>query len=130
MLDTKKYFEEIGALPRGLRAIARAYAIGFALSLVLTFAAYYLTVYAGFPSAALVAALLAFACAQFAVQVICFLHLGGSSASRDKTAVLGVTTVIVVILVGGSLWIMTHLNERMMADPAAMQQYMDAQAGI
>ena len=130
MLDTKKYFEEIGAWPHSHRAVLRAYVIGFVLSLALTFAAYYLAHSAGASGAALIAALLVFACAQFTVQIICFLHLGSGRASRDKNAILACTALIVFILVGGSLWIMTHLNERMATDPAAMQEYMNDQSGI
>src|SRR5665213_3266965 len=101
MLDTKRYFEEIGAWPHGFRAVARAYAIGFVLSLLLTFAAYYLTmltVHSAMQSDAFIIAVLVLACAQFVVQVICFLHLGGGSASRDKVIVLSCTAFIVLIL--------------------------------
>jgi hypothetical protein len=38
--------------------------------------------------------------------------------------------LIMFILVGGSLWIMTNLSNRMMPGSATMQQYMDSQQGI
>lgn len=129
-MDTKNYFQEIGAWPRHSHSLLRAYALGFVVSLVLTATAYFVTVHAESSSTALYVALLVLACAQFVVQVMCFLHLGGERSSRDRLIVLCAASLIVLILVAGSLWIMTHLNERMMADPAAMQQYMDDQGGF
>lgn len=129
-MTNNRYFEEIGAMPRGFGPLARAYAIGFVLSLALTLAAYSLAVHHALPGGGLVAALIVLACTQFIVQVVCFLHLGRETASRERLVVLGCVMVIVLILVGGSLWIMTHLNERMMADPTQMEQYMSDQEGI
>jgi cytochrome o ubiquinol oxidase operon protein cyoD len=129
-MNTKNYFQEISAWPSHAHSILRAYVLGFLVSLLLTGVAYFITVQSAAPGISLYIALLVLACAQFAVQVICFLHLGSGHSSRERLIVLVCASVIVLILVSGSLWIMTHLNERMMMDPAAMQQYMDSQQGI
>jgi len=126
----KHYFEEIGAWPRDFGKLARAYVIGFVLSLFITLAAYGIAVYHVLPWTPLVVVLLSLAGVQFIVQIMCFLHLDRASASRERLIVLGAIIVIVLILVVGSLWVMTHLNERMMTDPAQMQQYMQDQQGI
>jgi cytochrome o ubiquinol oxidase operon protein cyoD len=129
-MNTKDYFQEIGAWPKHSHSLLRMYAIGFILSLALTLGAYFLAMDATVPGVPFFITLLTLACTQFIVQILCFLHLGGERSSRDRLIVLGAACLIVFILVAGSLWIMTHLNARMMADPAAMQQYMDDQAGI
>ena len=128
-MSMKTYFEDIGAWPRS-HGMAGAYISGFVLSLALTLAAYLTAVQHALPQQAALIALMVLACMQFVVQVICFLHLGTEKASREKLVILACAGLIVVIIVVGSLWIMTHLNERMMADPAQMEQYMSEQGGI
>jgi cytochrome o ubiquinol oxidase operon protein cyoD len=129
-MNTKNYFQEIDAWPQHTHSLLRAYVVGFLLSLALTIVAYLITVHSANTSTALYIGLLVLACSQFVVQVICFLHLGSGRHSRDRLIVLGCASLIVFILVVGSLWIMTHLNERMMADPSAMQDYMNSQDGF
>jgi cytochrome o ubiquinol oxidase subunit IV len=55
-------------------------------------------------------ALAALAITQLFVQLVFFLHLDRESKPRWNLAVLAFAVVVVVILVGGSLWIMTNLN--------------------
>jgi len=129
-MSTNQYFEQIGAWPRESRSAARSYVIGFVFSLILTFAAYLLAVHSAWPQKAVLIALIVLACAQFLTQAICFLHLGREDSSRDRTLVLCFASLIVLILVSGSLWIMFSLNERMSLSPAQMEQYMSDQEGI
>ncbi len=134
-MKTQDYFDEIGAWPRhSARRMVIGYTIGFVLSLALTFVAYLVATHVAVsPVIAVnstVGILLLLALSQFIVQAIFFLHLGTGRSSRVRLAALGFAITIILILVIGSLWIMTHLNERMMADPAQMQQYMDNQQGI
>ena len=110
----KNYFEEIGLWPHGSQGIARTYVWGFILSLALTLVAYALVVQHGVALPILVAVIVVAALAQFAVQIICFFHLGQGSASRERLVILGFAVLIVTILVSGSLWIMFSLNNRMM----------------
>lgn len=128
-MNAKNYFEEIGAWPRS-HSIARAYVVGFVLSLVLTVGAYALIVANAFPLQVLIAALVVAAILQFFVQVYCFLHIGGDRNSRERLFALGFASLIIVILVSGSLWIMFSLNSRMMPDDAQMEQYMSNQGGF
>jgi len=127
-MNTKTYFEDIGAWPQdtGLRN----YAWGFLISLALTFAAYGVSTYTLTPAWLLALFLAVFAIAQFAIQLSCFLHLGEGTASRERIAVLACFLVVVFILVAGSIWIMLSLNARMMPDTMQMEQYMQSQQGI
>jgi len=128
-MNTKNYFEEIGAWPRR-GGILRAYTIGFILSILLTLTAYGIVVNHILPTSFLIAAILALACVQAFVQIVYFLHLGHGKASKERLFALGAFTFIVLILVVGSIWVMSHLNERMMMSPADMEQYMQRQPGI
>ena len=106
------------------------YFLGYVLSLAFTLAAFALVMFHALSPWAVVAEILILALLQCAVQLACFLHLGEGQDARERAFVLGAAALVVLILVSGSLWIMTHLNARMMQDPNAMQQYMDDQSGL
>ena len=58
-----------------------------------------------------------FACAiiQFLVQVICFLRLNAATEQSKANLMSFIFTVVILaVIVGGSLWIMYHLNYNMM----------------
>lgn len=94
----------------------KTYVIGFILSLALTLCAYLMvanhTLKSGLLGAVVVLAIL-----QLFIQLIFFLHLGQESKPRWNLTVFGFMLIVLLILVGGSLWIMTHLNYH------AAQQY-------
>jgi cytochrome o ubiquinol oxidase operon protein cyoD len=94
----------------------RSYTIGFALSLALTSIAFLLThkhLRTGhvMPSDTFMLWALSFlAITQLFVQLIFFLHLDRESKPRWNNTVLAFAAIVVIILVGGSIWIMTNLN--------------------
>lgn len=125
------YFEEIGLWPRRSgNGIVRAYAIGFVLSFALTLFAFWFATTGAFPYDVALVTLLFLALVQFAVQVVCFLHLGEKDSSGERLFILAGACLVVLILVAGSVWIMFTLQGRMMPDQDQMQQYMDDQAGL
>jgi cytochrome o ubiquinol oxidase operon protein cyoD len=130
LMSMNTYFEDIAGWPRGSRTLPYLYATGFICSLILTLAAYFLAVHSVLPYWVVISALILLAFVQFAIQLICFLHLGKGRGSRDRLIVLCCALVIVVILVSGSLWIMFNLNQRMMPTTPQMEQYMQDQEGI
>jgi cytochrome o ubiquinol oxidase operon protein cyoD len=91
----------------------KQYSIGFASSIVLTFAAYLLTVHHILTGWALAYVIVGLALAQVVVQLVFFLHIGHESEPRWNLLALDFTLIIVVILVIGSLWIMNHLDYNM-----------------
>jgi cytochrome o ubiquinol oxidase operon protein cyoD len=109
------------------------YLVGFSLSLLFTLTAYtfvYIHVHSqhevfGHPFLRVLTDVLALA--QFGTQLYFFLHLGRETKPRWKLLVLAFMVMIVLILVGGSLWIMKNLNYRM--TPQQMNQYMLNQNG-
>ena len=92
------------------------YLAGYVLSLGLTGTAFWLThkhlqSHHVTPSDDfMLAALAVLAITQLLVQLIFFLHLDRESKPRWNLAALGFAAIVVVILVGGSIWIMTNLN--------------------
>lgn len=100
------------AAPHGSR---RGYLIGFAASVALTALPFWL-VMSGALASPVLTALLIFACAavQIVVHVIFFLHLDTRSEGGWNLISFVFTVVIVAIVLGGSLWIMYHLNSNMM----------------
>ncbi len=92
------------------RNTLKMYVTGFILSLFLTIVPYLLVVNHAFTAKNLVLAVVALGLAQFVVQVIFFLHL---STNRWNMIVFFFTIFVVVIVVGGSLWIMYNLKYNM-----------------
>jgi cytochrome o ubiquinol oxidase operon protein cyoD len=93
-----------------------AYVFGFALSLVLTLVAFGAVAGAVLPGIKvfwIVALLLVLATVQLGVQLILFLHLGDEPKPKWNLQAFCFAVLIVGIVVGGSLWIMNHLNHNM-----------------
>ena len=98
--------------PHGSR---RGYLIGFLLSVVFTAIPFWLVMTGAVANVAVAAALIfGFAIAQIVVHVICFLHLDTRGEGGWTLISFVFTVVIVTIVLGGSLWIMFHLNTNMM----------------
>ena len=90
-----------------------SYAAGFALSIVLTAIPFSLAMGYRLARAALVVSIIAFAVAQILVHLVFFLHL--NSSGKWNRVALAYVALLLLILVGGSVWIMYHLNYNMMA---------------
>ncbi len=96
----------------------KAYITGYALSLLLTLAPVYVLwmheaadhAYPG--HGVMIAAFVAAAVLQLLVQLYFFMHMGEERSPRYNFLALCFACVVVVILVGGTLWIMQELNAR------------------
>ena len=108
------------------RLTYKPYVVGFVLSVTCTLAAYFLVVRHALGVRTLVYVIAALALTQFLVQITLFLHLGQESKPRFKLLVFGFMVTVVIILVFGSIWIMSNLNYRMMT-PQNIQHYLQAQ---
>lgn len=107
----------------------RSYLVGFTASISLTVAAY-LFVWRHVSShhllyahSSLIFAIISLAVTQLVVQLVFFLHLGRESKPRWNLLVLALAAAIVLILVLGSLWIMSSLNYRHSASPSQTNSY-------
>ncbi len=90
-----------------------SYMIGLALSLVFTFIAFWLVSEHAMTNENLYIVLTALALSQLLAQVIFFLRMNMSPEGRWTSMTFIFVIFVVLILVGGSLWIMYNLNYNM-----------------
>lgn len=88
-----------------------SYIVGFALSVLLTLVSFVLVGQHFLPSKGFVMiALAVLAIVQLFIQVVFFLHVNTSPYARWNLLSFIFTVFVVVILAGGSLWIMYNLD--------------------
>ncbi|WP_292043119.1 cytochrome o ubiquinol oxidase subunit IV [Massilia sp. UBA6681] len=90
------------------------YAIGFVLSLVLTAIPFWLVMGNVLPPETTKYVIMGFAAVQFVVQMIYFLHMNSKSEGGWNMMALILTVVLLVIVLAGSIWVMSHMNANMM----------------
>ena len=90
------------------------YAIGFVLSLILTAIPFWLVMGHVLPPETTKYVIMGFAAVQFVVQMIYFLHMNSKSEGGWNMMALILTAVLLVIVLAGSIWVMTHMNANMM----------------
>lgn len=96
------------------RGSLKTYLTGFALALILTAIPFALVMSGGFSFKTALAGILCAGIAQILVHLHYFLHLGMASEARWNVLAMIFTVLIMILFVGGSIWIMTDLNFRMM----------------
>ena len=97
----------------------RGYRIGSVLSILLTAIPFWLVMGKVLPDQSVTAAIIfALALVQIVVHVVSFLHLDTRSEGGWTLLAFLFTVVIVVLTIGGSVWVMYHLNANMMPMPA------------
>ena len=102
----------------------RGYVIGFVLSLILTAIPFWLVMGKVLPSPVSTGyVILGFAVVQIVVHMVYFLHMNTKSEGGWNMLALLFTTVMLLIAVGGSLWVMHHMNKNMMP-PMTPQEIM------
>lgn len=102
-----------GKTPKSEHGTLASYVVGFVLSLVFTLIPYYLVVHKSLGANTLVATIIGFAILQLIIQVVFFLHLGREKKPRWNLFFLMSTIGIILLVVGGSIWIMSHLHYNM-----------------
>mgnify|MGYP001239504528 FL=1 len=113
MSDSKSSFHNINY---GMaKKTFKTYIIGFMLCIVLTLIPFYSIILKLGDKKTLLWVIVLSAIAQFFVQVICFLRMNYQN-EEAKTNVLSFifSGVVLLVIIGGSLWIMTSLNYFMM----------------
>ncbi|MCJ2103505.1 cytochrome o ubiquinol oxidase subunit IV [Methylobacterium sp. E-046] len=92
----------------------RTYLIGLVLAAILTAAAF-ATSYTGLIyGPGVPVALIVFALAQVGVHLVFFLHLTTAPDNINNAMALAFGALIVLLLIGGTVWIMLHMNQAMM----------------
>jgi len=93
----------------------RSYIVGLGLALLLTVAAFGLAVFRLLPSSVLLPTIGILALLQIAVHFRFFLHIDLSRQKREDLQLILFTSLLILIMVGGSLWILASLDQRMMS---------------
>ena len=106
--DTAPGDEHYG--PDDVAKSIKGYLIGFALAVALTIVSFYIARSTIVWAPSIPIALSVLAIAQMGVHLVFFLHITTGSDNINNVLALAFGLLIVVLLVFGSLWIMTHLN--------------------
>jgi cytochrome o ubiquinol oxidase operon protein cyoD len=95
------------------RGSPKSYATGFILSVVLTVIPFALVMIGMLPRSAVLIGILSAAVVQMLVHIHYFLHLDTSSKLRWNLLALIFALLIMILFVGGTIWIMYHLHYRL-----------------
>ena len=97
----------------------RRYLVGFALALALTVIPFATVYWALLPAGAALAVIALAAIIQIVVQLRYFLHIDFNRTPRENLMALFFAGFLILVMVGGSLWIMFDLHYRHRLDAAA-----------
>jgi cytochrome o ubiquinol oxidase operon protein cyoD len=127
--DEDRFEHEAGLAPGDehhegdVGAGVRGYLIGLGLATLLTIGSFWVaqthTIYApGVP-----VALLVLAVAQMGIHLVFFLHLTTDPDNTNNIMALAFGVLIACLVVFGSLWIMNHLNHRLIPEQMDMSAH-------
>jgi cytochrome o ubiquinol oxidase subunit IV len=97
----------------GIDRDLRPYLIGFALALILTAIPFALVATNPLPKPTTLIIIGVAAAIQVLVHLRYFLHLDLTSTPRENLVAIVFTAILIVLMVGGSFWIMFDLHNRM-----------------
>jgi cytochrome o ubiquinol oxidase subunit IV len=131
MSDTRngRHADDVGpgfleASDHTLRQGIQGYLIGLAFATLLTIASFYAVNTDLIWGPGIPVALVVLAVAQIGVHLVFFLHITTAPDNTNNVLALAFGVLIVALVIGGSLWIMQHLNQNMMVP---MHQIMQMQ---
>ncbi|SDS37948.1 cytochrome o ubiquinol oxidase subunit IV [Bradyrhizobium canariense] len=97
------------------------YLIGLGLALLLTATSFFIAGTDLVWQPSIPVAIIVLAIAQMGVHVVFFLHITTGPDNTNNVMALAFGILIVVLVIGGSLWIMSNLNHNMMPMDQIMQ---------
>ena len=92
----------------------QGYLVGYVAAALLTIGAFSAAQTDALTPASAIAAIIVLAIGQMLVHLIFFLHISTTPNQRTNILAFAITMLIVLLIVGGSLWIMSHLESNMM----------------
>ena len=98
----------------GERGEVLSYAVGYGLALALTCAAFAIVRWPIFAAATTLAVVLGLALVQVVIHFRFFLHISLRKSARDDLQLILFSTLIVILMVSGTLVILFNLRARMM----------------
>jgi cytochrome o ubiquinol oxidase operon protein cyoD len=110
--------EDGGDVARGVAG----YLLGLVLAILLTAASFWVVSSHVIYGPGIPVAILVLAIAQMGIHLVFFLHITTAADNTNNVLALAFGTLIVCLVVFGSLWIMAHLNHNMMPMNELIQQ--------
>ena len=104
-----------------IREGIQTYAIGLVLAALLTAASFYVVRTSLIWGPGIPVALVVLAIAQMGVHLVFFLHITTDPDNTNNALALAFGVLIVLLVIGGSLWIMDTLDARVMPAREMMQ---------
>ncbi|QAX82274.1 cytochrome o ubiquinol oxidase subunit IV [Candidatus Pseudomonas adelgestsugas] len=92
-----------------------SYTIGCVLSVILTLVPFCLVIYPTLSKLSTLIIILVCAVIQVMVHLLYFLHLDNTKGQRDNLIALIFTSLVILLMVGLSIWIMFSMHTFMMA---------------
>jgi len=105
----------------GVAQAVLVYVVGLALAVLLTATSFYIAGTDLVWAPSIPVALVVLAIAQMGVHLVFFLHITTGPDNTNNVMALAFGVLIVVLVIGGSLWIMANLNHNMMPMDQIMQ---------
>ncbi len=109
--------EEVRVGPRVL-----GYVVGLGLAILLTAISFFIAGTSLVWQPSIPVALVVLAIAQMGVHLVFFLHITTGPDNTNNVMALAFGLLIVFLVVGGSVWIMSNLNQNMMPMNQIMQE--------
>jgi cytochrome o ubiquinol oxidase operon protein cyoD len=99
----------------GVHYSLKDYTTGFVLAVILTVIPFWLVMGNVLDPSMTRVVIMGFAGVQLVVHMIYFLHLNAKSEGGWNMMALILTIILLVIVLGGSIWVMYHMNANMMS---------------
>jgi cytochrome o ubiquinol oxidase subunit IV len=100
------------------------YTTGLSLAVVLTLTSFWVANTSLLWGPGVPLGLVVLAIAQMGVHLVFFLHITTGPDNTNNVLALAFGILVVFLLIAGSLWIMTNLNDNMMPPPDLMNSHM------
>jgi cytochrome o ubiquinol oxidase operon protein cyoD len=100
------------------------YTIGLALAVILTATSFWVANTSLLWPPGIPLGLVVLAIAQMGVHLVFFLHITTGPDNTNNVLALAFGVLVVFLVVVGSLWIMTNLNDNLMPSPELMNLHM------
>lgn len=97
------------------------YVIGLGLAILLTATSFFIAGTDLVWQPSIPVAIIVLAIAQMGVHLVFFLHITTGADNTNNVMALAFGVLIVILVIGGSLWIMANLNHNMMPMDQIMQ---------
>ncbi|MBV8798208.1 MAG: cytochrome o ubiquinol oxidase subunit IV [Alphaproteobacteria bacterium] len=111
--------ETVGSISKGVRS----YLLGLGLAVLLTAASFWTVLGHGIYRPGVPVAVLVLAIAQMGIHLIFFLHITTAPDNTNNVLALAFGTLIVSLVVFGTLWIMATMNHNMMPPSHLLQMH-------